>query len=62
MHPPTPPCTHTALPAANPLGACPAGTNKGGYSSIFTMPASLFTATVFSEAIWQRAWASESPR
>lgn len=42
----------------NPGGFCLAGTNKVGYSSIFVMPASLFTATVFSEAMWQRAWAS----
>lgn len=42
----------------NALGFCLAGTNKIGYSSIFVMPASLFTATVFSEAMWQRAWAS----
>mmetsp|Transcript_18999 Transcript_18999/g.31074 ORF Transcript_18999/g.31074 Transcript_18999/m.31074 type:complete len:534 (+) Transcript_18999:429-2030(+) len=36
------------------------GTTKLGYSSIFTMPLSLITATVFSEAMWQRVWASES--
>lgn len=46
------------LAAENPMGFCLAGTNKPGYSSIFVMPASLFTATVFSEAMWQRAWAS----
>ncbi len=40
------------------MAFCLAGTNKPGYSSIFVMPASLFTATVFSEAMWQRAWAS----
>lgn len=34
-------------------------TMQTGYSSIFTMPASLFAATVFSEAMWQRAWASK---
>jgi hypothetical protein len=33
-----------------------------GYSSILTMPASLFTATIFSEAMWQRAWASRDRR
>jgi SSS family solute:Na+ symporter len=33
-----------------------------GYSSIFVMPASLFTATIFSEAMWQRAWAAETER
>ena len=26
------------------------------------MPVSLFSATVFSEAMWQRAWAAESNR
>lgn len=33
-----------------------------GWSSILTMPASLFTATIFSEAMWQRAWASRDTR
>jgi len=33
-----------------------------GYSSIFVMPASLFAATVFSEAMWQRVWASKDKR
>ena len=33
-----------------------------GYSSILTMPLSLFAATVFSEAMWQRAWASQDKR
>lgn len=35
------------------------GYNKGGYSSFFTLPLSLATATIFSEAIWQRTWAAE---
>lgn len=35
------------------------GKTETGYSSIFTMPLSLVTATVFSEAMWQRVWASE---
>lgn len=39
-----------------------AGTTVYGYSAIFVMPVSLFTATVFSEAMWQRAWAAESSR
>lgn len=46
----------------NPQGFCLTGTNKAGFSSIFVMPASLFTATVFSEAMWQRAWASADKR
>lgn len=49
---------HCPTDGPNALGFCLAGTNKIGYSSIFVMPASLFTATVFSEAMWQRAWAS----
>eukprot|EP00457_Paulinella_chromatophora_P003793 gb/GEZN01003801.1/.p1 GENE.gb/GEZN01003801.1/~~gb/GEZN01003801.1/.p1 ORF type:complete len:641 (+),score=31.40 gb/GEZN01003801.1/:98-1924(+) len=39
-----------------------AGFTEYGYSSIFVMPVSLFTATIYSEAMWQRAWAAESPR
>lgn len=39
-------------------GQCPIS----GYSSILTMPLSLFAATVFSEAMWQRAWASQDKR
>ncbi len=35
-------------------------TNFYGYSSIFSMPCSLMSATVFSEAVWQRVWAAES--
>lgn len=36
------------------------GPNFSGYSAIFTIPVSLISATVFSEAVWQRVWASES--
>ena len=36
----------------------PLGVNKYGYSAIFSMPVSLFAATVFSEAMWQKIWAS----
>ena len=39
-------------------GTCPIA----GYSSILTMPLSLFAATVFSEAMWQRCWASSDTR
>jgi len=38
------------------------GKTETGYSSIFTMPLSLVTATVFSEAMWQRVWASEDKK
>ncbi|KAI9294533.1 hypothetical protein K502DRAFT_342359 [Neoconidiobolus thromboides FSU 785] len=33
-----------------------------GFSSIAAMPISLFCATVYSEAPWQRIWASENPQ
>ncbi len=36
------------------------GVNKYGYSAIFSMPVGLFAATVFSEAMWQKVWASEN--
>ncbi|KAJ1483003.1 hypothetical protein T484DRAFT_1623466, partial [Baffinella frigidus] len=36
--------------------------NEAGYASIFTMPISLLSATVFNEAMWQRVWAAESPK
>lgn len=36
------------------------GITYSGWSSIVAMPISLSCATVFSEAIWQRVWASES--
>lgn len=39
-------------------GDCPIS----GYSAILTMPLSLFAATVFSEAMWQRAWASSDKK
>ena len=38
------------------------GPNFWGYSSILAMPCSLMSASVFSEAVWQRVWAAESPR
>ncbi|KAK2079580.1 hypothetical protein QBZ16_001975 [Prototheca wickerhamii] len=46
----------------DPEGFCLSGTNATGWGSIFSMPASLITSTVFSEAMWQRVWASESRR
>ncbi len=56
--------------AYNDAGACgpdaatffPVPCPTYGWSAIFVMPASLFTATVFSEAMWQKAWASRDRR
>jgi Na+/proline symporter len=54
----TPKCSQfNEYNAANPEEPYPCPVY--GYSSIFVMPASLFSATVFSEAMWQRAWASK---
>ncbi len=36
------------------------GPNEPGWTSLFTLSVSLLAATVFSEAMWQRVWASES--
>lgn len=44
------------------MGFCISGTNATGWGSIFSMPASLMVSTVFSEAMWQRVWASHSKR
>lgn len=38
------------------------GPNEYGYTSIFTLGLSLLASTVFSEAMWQRVWASSSRR
>jgi len=48
------------LPPAN-FTSTIKGTTEYGYSAIFVMPLSLTTATIFSEAMWQRAWAASSP-
>ncbi|KXZ51913.1 hypothetical protein GPECTOR_11g40 [Gonium pectorale] len=40
----------------------PLGANKLGYSAIYSMPCSLMAATVFSEAMWQKVWASTDRR
>eukprot|EP00668_Euglena_longa_P026297 GGOE01032915.1.p1 GENE.GGOE01032915.1~~GGOE01032915.1.p1 ORF type:complete len:477 (-),score=100.58 GGOE01032915.1:163-1593(-) len=48
-----------ALPAMTDTVA---GTTVSGYSSIWTMPASMFSAAVFNEALWQRAFAAEDKR
>ena len=37
------------------------GPNAAGYSSVAVMPLCLTASTVFSEALWQRVWAAESP-
>ncbi|KAL6785524.1 hypothetical protein ACKKBF_B00635 [Auxenochlorella protothecoides x Auxenochlorella symbiontica] len=47
---------------ADAMGFCISGTNATGWGSIFSMPASLMVSTVFSEAMWQRVWASHSKR
>ncbi|KAI0243836.1 hypothetical protein L0F63_007045, partial [Massospora cicadina] len=38
------------------------GATTKGYNSLFILPVTLMAATVFSEAPWQRVWASESPQ
>jgi Na+/proline symporter len=38
------------------------GPNVYGYSAILVMPVSLMSATIFSEAMWQRVWASADRR
>ncbi|KAG2497326.1 hypothetical protein HYH03_004490 [Edaphochlamys debaryana] len=40
----------------------PLGANKFGYSAIFSMPCSLMASTIFSEAMWQKVWASKDRR
>ena len=57
----TPNCaTFDAYNAENPDAPYPCPIS--GYSAIFVMPASLFAATIFSEAMWQRVWASRDKR
>lgn len=38
------------------------GPNAAGYLAIFTLTVSLISSTFFSEAVWQRVWASCSRR
>ena len=45
-------------PLPKPLPNYLSGLNFYGYSSLASMPISLFSATVFSEAMWQRCWAT----
>jgi len=35
--------------------------NYGGFSSIFSLPISLISASVYAESFWQRVWAAKSP-
>ena len=49
-------------PLPKPLTSDLSGLNFYGYSSIADMPISLFSATVFSEAMWQRCWATADKR
>ena len=49
-------------PLPKPLTSDLSGLNFYGYSSIADMPISLFSATVFSEAMWQRCWATVDKR
>ena len=51
---------HAPLPT--PLPTELGWSNYTGFASIAVMPISLTCASVFSEAIWQRCWAAESPR
>jgi hypothetical protein len=44
-------------PLPDPLGAV-----EAGYIAIFTLTISLISSTMFSEAMWQRVWASASKR
>lgn len=55
-------CSTPECLEVNPMGFCIAGTNKLGYSSIFSIPAATFVFGVFSESFWQRAWASRDRR
>jgi hypothetical protein len=48
-------------PIPNPLPA-DLGPNFFGYIAIFTLTVSLISSTMFSEAVWQRVWASATPR
>lgn len=49
-------------PLPKPMPNYLSGLNFYGYSSIASMPISLFSATVFSEAMWQRCWATVDKR
>lgn len=53
---PMPPALVAGDPAFGPSG------ERAGLGAIFAMPCSLIAATVFSEALWQRVWASTDRR
>jgi Na+/proline symporter len=59
MSAPSPNNNRTPIP--EPLGDT-LGANLTGWTSLFTLPASLAASTIFSEAMWQRVWASEDKR
>lgn len=52
---------YVAITFRVPLPALPPelAPNSTGYSTIYSMPCSLMAASVFSEAVWQRAWAGQ---
>eukprot|EP00798_Chlamydomonas_sp_ICE-L_P029076 gene29076-32284_t len=47
------------LPKPLPDAPFPLAPNTVGYGTLFSMPVSLMSATVFSEALWQKVWASK---
>ncbi|KAK9811347.1 hypothetical protein WJX72_002216 [[Myrmecia] bisecta] len=49
-------------PLPHPLPSYLGPSNYSGLSSIAVMPISLASSTVFSEAMWQRCWASKTDR
>jgi SSS family solute:Na+ symporter len=49
-------------PLPTPLDEYLKGTTVFGYSSILTQPLALTAGTVFSEAVWQKAWASQNKK
>ncbi|KAF6255134.1 hypothetical protein COO60DRAFT_1536931 [Scenedesmus sp. NREL 46B-D3] len=53
--------TYRQQPIPSPLPP-DLGPNFFGYIAIFTLTVSLISSTMFSEAVWQRVWASATPR
>lgn len=49
---------HTLKPSLVAVGTV-LGPNIAGYGTIFSLPCSLMASTVFSEALWQKVWASK---
>ena len=58
---PRPVATACRRPIPHPLPP-EYGPNSAGYLAIFTLTVSLIASTFFSEAVWQRVWASCSKR